>query len=500
MHMADAPQHGFSGKGRSIVDEDEIHLTSVGVDIGSSTSHLVFSELTLERQNTRYAITKRRVIRESDILLTPYKDDLTTIDSDALGAFIDRQYKEAGLAREQVDTGALILTGVAVRRSNARAIGELFAGEAGKFVAVSAGDGLEATMAAFGSGAAAESGRSHIDVVMNIDIGGGTSKVALCQDGKVLEVTAIDVGARLVATDEQGTVQRMEEAGRYFAGKAGLHLENGAHLSQDDKQALVSQMADKLMEVVDLADMSEEAKGLLRLPPLAYRGQVNAVIFSGGVSEFVYGREPRSFGDLGPELAAEMKQRIASKGWLLMVPAAGIRATVIGASQYTIQVSGSTIYITPDDAVPVRNIPVVVPEMDLSADELDPAEVADAVTRGLTRLDLAGGESAVAVGFRWGGSATFKRLDGFCRGVAQAMGTQLAAGQPLVLVGDGDIGGLIGLHLQEEVGLTSPIISIDGIDLREFDFIDIGAIIPSSGAAPVVIKSLVFPAAAKAQG
>ena len=496
--MADStPHEGFTGAGRSILEEDEIKLTSVGVDIGSSTSHLVFSELELERQNTRYVITKRTVLRESEILLTPYADHGTTIDTDALGHFISEQYRLANLRREQVDTGALILTGVAVRRSNARAIGELFAADAGKFVAVSAGDGLEATMAAHGSGAAGESGRTA-DTVMNIDIGGGTSKVAICQGGKVLEVTAIDVGARLVAFDEDGIITRLEQAGRYFGDRAGLTLEVGSPISSDDMQKLVSVMADKLMDVVSLSAMSDEDKGLLRLPPLTYRGPVEDVIFSGGVSEFIYGHEPRSFGDLGPVLGAEVKRRTAELGRMLMVPTAGIRATVIGASQYTIQVSGSTIFISPLEAVPIRNIPVVVPEMDLTADDLIPETISAAVTAGLTRLDLAQADTPVALGLRWGGSATFHRLDGFCRGVVGAMQGVLSHGNPLVLVSDGDIGGLLGLHLREEMGIDNAVVSIDGIDLREFDYIDIGALIPSSGAVPVVIKSLVFPAAVQA--
>ena len=145
------------------------------------------------------------------------------IDVEALEAFINQQYKQAGIQRDDVDTGALILTGVAVRRRNARAIAELFAEEAGKFVAVSAGDGLEATMAGHGSGAVAHSAKTG-GVVLNIDIGGGTSKFALCNNGKVQEVTAIDVGARLLAFDQDGAVVRIEEAGRKHAGWAGIKL------------------------------------------------------------------------------------------------------------------------------------------------------------------------------------------------------------------------------------------------------------------------------------
>ena len=140
--MSDEPVGGrvfFSNVRRSLEEEDEIRLVSVGVDIGSSTSHLVFSRLVLERLDNRYIVSQREIVHESDVLLTPYADDMT-IDAAALGKFIERQYEIALLDPAAIDTGALILTGVAVRRSNARAIGELFAAQTGKFVSVSAGD------------------------------------------------------------------------------------------------------------------------------------------------------------------------------------------------------------------------------------------------------------------------------------------------------------------------------------------------------------------------
>src|SRR5215467_11559989 len=203
----------FSSTGRSLEIEDEIRLSSVGVDIGSSTSHLVFSQLTLERLDNRYVVAERKVLHESEVLLTPYVGNEsadTTIDAVALGRFIDEQYRLAEIKPEAIDTGALILTGVAVRRANARAIGELFAAQAGKFVSVSAGDALEATLAAYGSGAVARSIREAARV-MNVDIGGGTSKIAVCEAGEIVDQTALDIGARIVSFDLQGRVQRIEE-------------------------------------------------------------------------------------------------------------------------------------------------------------------------------------------------------------------------------------------------------------------------------------------------
>ncbi|HXG52060.1 MAG TPA: ethanolamine ammonia-lyase reactivating factor EutA [candidate division Zixibacteria bacterium] len=487
-----ASKAAFTNANRHISDEEELKLTSVGVDIGSSTSHLVFSRLELKLEGTRYRITRREVLAESEILLTPYTDD-TRIDVAALEAFIEGQYARARVARDEVDTGALILTGVAVRRRNARAIAELFAGEAGKFVAVSAGDGLEATMAAHGSGAAAYSAKTG-GVVLNIDIGGGTSKFAVCNNGRVQEVSAADIGARLLAFDADGRLARIEEAGRRHAAWAGIDVALGRKLSEAELRRIVAGMVDKLLALIRPDGLSAEIESLLRLPPLKYRGEIDAVMFSGGVSEFIYNRTQASFGDLGPLLADEVRRRLPDLGLLVIEPAARIRATVIGASQYTIQVSGNTIFITPEDAVPVRNIPVVAPEFSIDEEEIDQAGVAGAVQNALRRLDLLGGRQPVAVAFHWQGSATYWRLQSFSRGIAEGVRAILDKGHPLVLVNDGDIGGIIGLHFLEELRLPNPIISIDGVALNDFDYIDIGALIPSSGSVPVVIKSLVFPA------
>ncbi|MDE0355137.1 MAG: ethanolamine ammonia-lyase reactivating factor EutA, partial [Deltaproteobacteria bacterium] len=457
--MADTGSLGFTGSGRHIVDEDEIKLTSVGVDIGSSTSHLVFSRLELSQEGTRYVVKKRIVLSESEILLTPYTDDLT-IDMERLERFINEQYERAELKREDVDTGALILTGVAVRRRNSRAIAELFAEEAGRFVSVTAGDGLETTMAAHGSGAVARSGREE-GVVLNIDVGGGTSKIAVCAGGRVREVTAIDVGARLLAMDGANTVVRIEEAGRRHGGKVGVELELGQPMNEQILEAIASEMADRLFEVVNQQELTGETRELLRLPPLSYRGKLDAVTFSGGVSEFIYGHAENGYGDMGAILGREIRRRVEGLGVPILEPAARIRATVIGASQYTIQVSGSTIFISPPDAVPVRNVPVVRIDFEWG-DDIDPAQVIGAIDNALRRLDLQDGRQPVALAFHWEGSATFARLQGFCGAVAKGLKPILDKGHPLLLVNDGDIGGILGLHFKEEMKLDKPIISVDG--------------------------------------
>src|SRR6266700_1648243 len=178
-------------------------------------SLVVFSRIVLERLDSRYVVTTREPFYQSDILLTPYSAE-DEIDAAALGAFIERQYQDAKVDPDEIDTGALILTGVAVRRRNARKIGDLFAREAGKMVAVSAGDSLETIMAAHGSGAVALSRRERA-TVMNIDIG--------------------------------GRIQRIEAPARLFAADLGIQLKPGITLAAGDQLALAERMA----ELLDLA-------------------------------------------------------------------------------------------------------------------------------------------------------------------------------------------------------------------------------------------------------
>src|SRR5579872_7463264 len=288
-------------------------------------------------------------------------------------------------------------------------------------------------MAAYGSGAVQRSSRDGA-CVMNIDVGGGTSKIAICRDGKVVDLTAIDVGARLVVTDASGVIVRLEEAGRQFGAELGWKLAVGARFTSEQGQMLAARMAERLFEAARGGSPKVGASSLLRLDPLGAAAKVDEITISGGVSEFVYGKEEGNFGDLGPQLAAEIRKRVQAWGPKLERPNEGIRATVIGASQYTTQVSGSTIHVWPMEILPLRNVPVIAPDLEF-ADEIDPRGVATSVKRVLKRLDLASGERPVAVFAPWRGSATFARLDSFCRGIVDGLSDVLAHGHPVILVG-----------------------------------------------------------------
>ncbi len=481
----------FSNVGRTLNDEAEIELLSVGVDIGSSTSHMVFSKIVMEQFGNRYFVSKREVLYESGILLTPYASGIT-IDADILGNFLEDQYRLAEITPADIDTGALILTGVAVRRRNARAIADLFAEHAGKFVVVSAGDALETTLVAYGSGAVARSSEED-KIIMNVDIGGGTTKVAICEKGELVDMAVIDVGARTICLDHEGNVDRIEPSAERYAEELEIDLELGKPISRETMQTFADCMIKKLFQVMGGDEYDDYTSLYLRLPPLKRTKKPDVISFSGGVSEYIYGREERNFGDLGPLLATGIKQLVEAWGPEIIPPVEGIRATVVGASQYTVQVSGNTIYVSPNDVLPQRNIPVITPAMPLDEDELDSAKIAASIIESLARMELTESDIPVALCFKWQRSATYRRLDTFCKGVIQGMQGLLDKNLPLVLVNNVDVGGLIGLHLHNEIKLSNPVVSIDGIVLNEFDFIDIGALFEASGTVPVVIKSLVFP-------
>jgi ethanolamine utilization protein EutA len=475
--------------------EDTVRLTTVGIDIGSATSQLNFSRLELQRLDGRYVVARRELVFESEVILTPYSDSVT-IDTDRLGTFIEAQYAAAGLAHDQVDSGALILTGLALAKRNSQAIGEIFAAEAGKLVAVSAGDVLEATFAGRGAGLdrrSAELGRP----VTHIDVGGGTTKYAAFAGGHLDRVAAIDVGARLVLFGPGGEVSRVEPAARRIADALGLELVVGQRPGPGVVAALAGQMAGQVLAHAGVTTHPAPEAWMLRTEPLgagtARRGSGPAAIsFSGGVSEYVYGREDRSFGDLGPELAAALVRLAGEAGAEVLPVPRGIRATVLGAAQYSLQLSGNTVYASSASIVPMRNLPVVSPLVPLAADDLSAGEIAEALRRSLSVSEAFSRGKAVAISLRWCGSATYPRLTALARGLVHATGAAAPGGPPLVAVLDGDIARLVGEHVVR-LGARVPVLVLDGIEVSDLDFLDVGAFIPGTGALPVVVKSLLFP-------
>lgn len=490
MHEGDEDHIHLDDEGAIAFTGERIELASVGVDIGSSTSHLIFSDLVLERQgkrlSSRYIVTQRSIRSRSEVIFTPFTP-AGQIDAMALGAFIARSYGIAGLSPEDIDGGAVITTGEAALRENARAVAELFSREGGKFVCATAGPNLESLLAAHGSGAVELSAATD-DHFLNVDIGGGTTKFAVCQRGEVRETGAVHLGARLVAWDQDGRVTRLEDAGRRLGETIGITLETGEQISEETRARLSEAMALIIVDIVR-GRLREREDRLWITPVMRSRGPFARVVFSGGVAEYIYGRESREFGDLGPYLAAAVRRRAGSDGIVLLEPKEAISATCIGASQYTVQLSGDTIFLSHPDHLPLRNVPVAsVPVVSVPA----PQEISRAVTQALMRLDLADdGETRFALALQWRHGADYASLRALCEGLVDAL-PGVRSGRPLLLVVDADVAGLVGALLQDEFKADGTIVCIDQVALREFDYVDVGRRLPAQGVVPVVVKSLVF--------
>jgi len=474
---------------------DNVEFTTVGVDVGSSTSHLMFAKVHLQRLaealSSRFVVVGREILWRSPILLTPYRRD-HTIDADELGQFIDNAYTAADLTRQDIDSGAVILTGEALKRSNARAIAELFAAESGKFVCASAGHNMEALMAAHGSGAVELSRQQH-KTYLNIDIGGGTTKFALVHGGRLLHSAATAVGGRLVAFDEAGKLVRIEQPALRLAASAGVELTLGGELSDGDRAKLVATMVDVLVRSIARTEPDDLINDLILTPALPSGIKIDAMTFSGGVSEYLYGRETMDHGDLGADIAAAMSDALQDKriAYPVFDPGQGIRATVVGASQFTVQVSGNTIHISRPDVLPIRNVPVIRLSVALAGD-IDPGAVSADISNSLARFDLDSVESTIALAFAWEGEPLHQRLFALATGIREGLGASIDAGNTLILVMEGDIAKIMGNLLKKELDVGGDIISLDGVQLREFDYIDIGELVQPANVAPLIIKSLLF--------
>ncbi len=471
---------------------DNVVLTTVGIDVGSSTSHLTFSRLWLQRQSqelsSRFVVVERTVLYRSPISLTPYRGD-GLIDVQALSAFIDRAYAEAGFARSAVDSGAVILTGVALERANSRSIADLFSSEGGKFVCASAGHILEAILAAYGSGAVALS-RARKLTVLNIDLGGGTTKFSLIRDGRIEATMAVGVGARLISFGEGDRVARLEPHGRLIARLAGIEPEVGAELPPVARQAIGKVLARLVISCATGAWPADAPRELILAGHLPTATHADLITFSGGVSEFVYGRAERSYGDLAQEFSAALRQRFPDLGAPVGTPEEGIRATVMGASQYTVQLSGNTVYLSDEHLLPMRNLPVVA--LPPPPDDADPDALASTIRQTMITLGLEITAGPLAIAVPWQISPSYEMLRFLAEGLVkfhEARGDSA----PLVVALAQDVALNLGRLIADDLGRAIGLVVLDDLDLQPLDYLDVGELLRPANVVPVVIKSLVFP-------
>ncbi len=469
-------------------------VLSVGIDVGTTTTQVVFSRLVLRDvarpgQVPRIQVDEKSVVYRGDVHSTPLSAP-DEVDAGALADLVRREYAAAGVTPGSIETGAVIITGETARTRNADAILTALSAGAGDFVVTVAGPNAEAQIAGRGSGVARWS-TDHYEQVTSVDIGGGTSNAAVFKVGRHLCSSGIAVGGRQVEADPSGRVLRIAPPGRSIIEDLGLQLKQGSQATMEELRAFCDVMADLIVDLVTGQEV-RVGRGVQLTPPLRETDASSSVFLTGGIGACYYGRVPATtmaevtrYGDVGPLLAESLHGNERLKRMTVRQPPETLHATVLGAAGQTVTLSGSTIWA--DRALlPLRNLPVLRPAMPGRGGG---ASFAAAVRDALTRWDLDEDAQAAIV-------IDLPQELGYA--ALQSVAAEIVAyhdaghrDRPLVLVMAQDYAQVLGQTIQvTRPGL--PLLVIDQVGLGEGDFIDIGQPVLDGRAVPLSIKTLVF--------
>jgi ethanolamine utilization protein EutA len=470
---------------------NEIEILSVGVDVGSSTSHLVFSNLLLKRDQRsvtrRFNIAERNIIYEGRITHTPLLDD-NTIDIKKLTDFFKEEYELAGIDPADIQTGAVIVTGESARKKNARQIAEALSNDAGKFVAATAGPNFESLIAAMGSGAAARS-KNENKTILSCDIGGGTSNIAISRNGETLSTSCISVGGRLLGVDSKRKIWRMDEPAATVMADLGLKHQVGDRISKADIERIAVKFADILFEVMTGPATSPLARQLMLTADLNFPNRIDEYSFSGGVAELMYGGL-NNFNDIGHILAEKIKLLAPELSAPVIELPNKIRATVIGAGAYTLSISGCSGFRDDTISFPIRNVPVI--RVDVDQSKLSPEHVISQINASFQRFDLNEGDEIIALYFKDPVRVSYPQLELFAKSVERALTNTIKKKLPVILIFETDIACSVGNVIRRETQLKTNLLSLDELMLKEGDWVDIGQPLVDGQVFPVTVKSLVF--------
>ena len=463
----------------------EEQLLSVGIDIGTSTTQCVFSRLTLSNTASAFSvprirITEKTVLYRAPVRLTPLLQ-ADTIDGAALEAMIRQDYRQAGISPADIRLGAVIITGETARKANARAVTQALSELAGDFVVATAGPALEGILAGRGSGAAALSeskGRS----VLNLDIGGGTTNMALFEKGAPVCEGCLDIGGRLLRFQEDGrTVLSYSPAMEKIAADCGVALRQGMPLDEHQQDKLAERMAEVLEEAAGMRERTALHDALTVEHSLPANVKPELFTFSGGVADCIYGAASDSarFHDLGEALGRAVARSRFFVEQRVLRPAETSHATVIGAGAYSVAVSGSTIQFR-NMQLPMKSLPVCTVPF---AAERDVAGLRQAIE---TQYGIFDGECAVYM--QGMPSPDWSTVTAAAREIAAAM----APRTPKVIILREDMAKALGQALSREWPEGTPFLCLDGIELTYGDSVDIGAPLGDGRVVPVIIKTFAF--------
>ncbi|ORU01203.1 Ethanolamine utilization protein EutA [Anaerovibrio sp. JC8] len=473
----------------------EQEILSAGIDLGTTTSQVIFSRISLE--NISYTaipevrIKNKEIIYKSRIYFTPLTDS-NQIDIGALQSILQEEYELAGIKRQDISTGAVIITGETSRKDNAQQALQGLSNEAGDFVVAEAGPDLEAVLAGFGSGAAAAS-RVWEGNVINFDIGGGTTNAAVFCNEELKDSFALDIGGRLVRLDEQGKILYISDRIKPLIKSLSLPLAEGQPATMEGLKQLTDALARVLLHICHGMELGE-AEGTLFINHGIENRKYSRVMFSGGVAECIYSDAAAAedmgkfadgdissvgrFGDMGPLLGASIREAFAEdEDILVLEPREKIRATVIGAGSYSLSLSGSTV-IMDDGCVPLKNIPV------LRLDHPDRVQELSEEYRRKRRLYP--DTQQVAISFAGSRAPEYVAVRALAQSLAEVTRNE---GDILLVIVEHDFAKALGMLLRQFASQRH-IICLDRIHAVEGDYVDVGKTV--SGIVPVAVKTLIF--------
>ncbi|MDW7673829.1 MAG: ethanolamine ammonia-lyase reactivating factor EutA [Bacillota bacterium] len=475
-------------------------ITSVGIDIGTTTTQLVISRLTIRNSSPgsmipRMIIDEKEVIYRSNIHFTPIQQH-QLIDRDAIYQIMQREYQLAGISPADVETGAVIITGETAKKENARNILEVMADFAGDFVVATAGVNLEAILAGKGSGAASYS-KERNKVVANIDVGGGTANIGVFQRGRAIDTACVNIGGHLIEL-AKGSDQLtfIAEPARLVLAEAGLPLTVGTRVTLEQLKKVAMVMAQVIYETITTKGFSPLAEQLLMSSKLKLDYIVDEIMISGGVANYVYNdyqpvaiSDVTKYGDMGPLLGWAIRELFKAKGLKLTKPSETIRATVIGAGIHSLEISGSTIHVN-EGTLPLRNLPVVAPFFD--GVPADSSEIAKTLRAIIDRIRAEDPEETVALAIKEPNSMSYLAIQELSKGIVEGMAGFLQQKKPLVLVVEADCGKVLGQTLEIISEKKLELVCIDQIEVHDGDYVDIGKPVMGGRVVPVVVKTLAF--------
>ena len=477
---------------------DKTAILSVGIDVGTSTTQVVFSKLQMDNAGgyfsvPRVAIVDKEVVYKSEVYMTPLKTDVL-IDTDALRDIVAAEFRKAGYRPEDTDSGAVIITGESARKENSDAVLKSLSYFAGDFVVSAAGPDMESLIAGKGSGAWQYSMDHHCRVA-NLDIGGGTTNVVLFEDGETLARGCLDIGGRLICMNPQGIITKVSPAAAVMAQAAGVSVSVGDRCDELKLTAVTRQMAAALNAYLGVG--TKDIDAILRQiktpgsSDFPVPEKVQAVFFSGGVADLIYheSADTWAYGDIGVLLGRAIRESRLFTDFQKMEPGETIRATVVGAGTYTTTISGSTITYS-DDIFPLKNIPVI--KLD---EELQEACFAGETEPVIRRIQWVLGQNdeehfiLAMPGKRNPGYTEMKRA---AASIRQIMDRVQPPGEPILLVIESDIAKAMGQMIRQQPDLKRQVVAIDSIHVEDGEYVDMGKPMMNGMVIPVVVKTLIF--------